>query len=205
MFDRHWDAVPRGAGRHRDVEVGSMSAYAGDTGHAGRASETSARLRGRLIAGLLAAVAVAVAVLALVQSDDRLAGRAAAARGGPLSRSSNACRCRFGRSSPPHREGAAGAYRVRAGADGSLQARGGGIVSSFSRGGVSLRGAHGRVSLALVGVSDAGAAVPIAQAPPRAEREPRRLRPRRRRASGTRTARTGSSRGSTSPAAGRAG
>ena len=144
-----------------------MSAYAGDTGRAGRASEKSARLRGRLIAVLLAAAAVAVAAAALVHLRT----------GSPLAppRSVRAGLSHIQRLPLPLRaqlsatQGrASGAYRVRAGADGRLQARGGGIVSSFSRGGVSLRGARGRASLALVGVSDAGAGVPIAQAPPRA-------------------------------------
>ncbi len=144
-----------------------MSAYVGDRGHAGRASETPARLRGRLIAGSVAAVAVAVAALLLV--------RLTAVSPVTPPRSERAALSQLQRLPLPLRarlssaQGARSwAYRVRAGSDGSLQARGGGIVSSFSRGWVSLRGARGRASLALVGMSDAGAAVPIAQAPPRA-------------------------------------
>ena len=144
-----------------------MSVYAGNTGHVGRASETPARLRGRLIAGLLGAIAVVVAALALVHIVDG----SPAARPGSLPLTFSQLQrlplpLRAQLSATQGR--AAGAYRVRTAPDGSLKARGGGIFSSFSRAGVSLRGARGGASLALVGVSDAGTALPIAQAPARA-------------------------------------
>ena len=146
-----------------------MSAYAGDRGHAQPGIGSPARAHGGLIAAALAAIAVALAALALVHI---VAGSPAAR---PHSRSLALSLAHLQRLPLPLRaqlsaaQGrAAGAYRVRTGPNGSLRASGGGIFSSFSRSGVSLGGTRGRASLALVGVSDAGAAVPLAEAPPRA-------------------------------------
>ena len=160
-----------------------MSAYAGDRGHARPGIENPARGHGRLIAAALAAIAVALAALALVHvvagspATPPENSRSLALSASQIQRLPLPLRAQL--SAAQGR--AAGAYRVRTGPDGSLSARGGGIFSSFSRGGVSLGGPRGRASLALVGVSDAGAAVPLARTPARAKWEPRRLRRRRRR------------------------
>jgi hypothetical protein len=142
-----------------------MSAYAGYRDDASRAGGESAGVRWRLLAAV-AALAVALATLALAQLTGG-PGALPRARTEPLAKlGSLPLPLRAQLSTVQGRD--AEAFRVQAAPDGSLHARGGGIVSSFSRTGVSLRAAAGSASLALVGVSDGGTRVPVAMALPRA-------------------------------------
>ena len=141
-----------------------MSAYVGDRGHAARVSENPAKLRARLVAGVLAAIAAALAALALVHLTGAVLRRAGTPALTQLQSLPLALRAKLSAA----QGGTAGAYRVRSAPDGTLRARGGGISSSFSRTGVSLHAGRGGVSLALVGLSDAGAAVPVTEKLPRA-------------------------------------
>jgi hypothetical protein len=152
----------------RLVEVGTVSAYAGDTGRVGRARERSARGRRRLLVGLLASLTlVAVAALTVVHivaGSSAVHPRSRTVGFSQVQRLPLPLRAQLSAA----RGSAAGGYRVRTAPADGLTARGGGIASSFSRAGVSLHGARGSASLALVGVSDAGTALPMAEASPRA-------------------------------------
>ncbi len=144
-----------------------MSVYAGYRAEVGGASREAGRSRGRLFAIGVATVLLTLAALAIARSV-----------AGPPAALPRAARPAL---SPPQRlplplraelsaaqGAAASAYRVTAAPGGALRARGGGIATSFSRAGITLHTAGASASLALAGVTDAGKAIPLAEASPRA-------------------------------------